>query len=315
MIEREASMAEMIHPHRASPLSQPTASSERLSREVMAECIAQRIEQSETDLARQWRESLPINHFVLDDLLPVGWAESIRRAFPSAGSMFLKRSLRELKYVAAQMDRYDPLLEEAIYAFQAPRIVSAIERITGLRDMEPDELLYAGGISLMAPGHFLNPHIDNSHDRFRKRYRILNLLYYVSPQWPGDRGGNLELWPTGLRGSPATIVSKFNRLVVMLTHKGSWHSVSKNLTTEDRCCVSNYFFSRNPIGGADYYHVTEFRGRPEQPLRDMVLRGDNWLRTVIRTKFPKAFRNPHFYDQVATPTLPAGTRSDARGGD
>jgi Rps23 Pro-64 3,4-dihydroxylase Tpa1-like proline 4-hydroxylase len=308
-------MGEMIHPYRAGPVSQPTGSAERLSREVMAEYIAQRIEQSEADLARQWRESLPINHFVLDDLLPVGWAESIRRAFPGAGSMFLKKSLRELKYVAAQMDRYDPLLEEAIYAFQAPRIVSAIERITGLRDMEPDEMLYAGGLSLMAPGHFLNPHIDNSHDRFRRRYRILNLLYYVSPQWPEQRGGNLELWPAGLRGCPTTIVSKFNRLVVMITHKRSWHSVSRNLTAADRCCVSNYFFSRNPIGGADYYHVTEFRGRPEQPLRDMALRADNWLRTVVRTKFPKAFKNPHFYLPKAATTPSDDSRSNEEARD
>lgn len=285
-----------------------------LSREAMAECIADRIEQSEADLARQWRESSPVNHFVLDDLLPAPWAESIRRAFPSAQSMFLKRSLRELKCVAAQMNQYDPLLEHAIYAFQAPRIVSAIERITGLPALEPDELLYAGGISLMAPGHFLNPHIDNSHDRFRRRYRILNLLYYVSPQWPEDRGGNLELWPTGVRGPRTTIVSKFNRLVVMITHRGSWHSVSRNLTAADRCCVSNYFFSENSIGGTDYYHVTEFRGRPEQPFRDMALRADNWLRTVIRTKFPRAFKNSHFYDPKAG-AMPANGGKSNEGGN
>ena len=29
-------------------------------------------------------------------------------------------------------------------------------------------------------GHFLNPHIDNSHDAKRERYRRFNLLYGVS---------------------------------------------------------------------------------------------------------------------------------------
>lgn len=268
----------------------------QLTRGAMAERIAERIEQAEADLTRQWRESSPVNHFVLDDLLPGAWAERIRSAFPDPRSMTLRRSLRELKFTAAQMDAYDPLLEDSVYAFQAPRIISTIERITGLRGLEPDELLYAGGISLMAPGHFLNPHIDNSHDKFRKRYRILNLLYYVSPSWPSDKGGNLELWQEGVRGTPTTIVSKFNRLAVMITHRRSWHSVSRNLTKADRCCVSNYYFSEHPIGSADYYHVTEFRGRPEQPFRDMALRADNWVRTVIRTKFPKAFKNPHFYE-------------------
>lgn len=282
----------------------------QLTREVMAERIAERIEQAEADLARQWRESQPINYFMIDDLLPTAWAERIRSAFPDPKTMTLRRSLRELKFTAAQMNAYDPLLEESIYSFQAPRIVSAIERITGLRALEPDELLYAGGISLMAPGHFLNPHIDNSHDKFRKRYRILNLLYYVSPEWTEDRGGNLELWQQGMGGRPTTIVSKFNRLAVMVTHRRSWHSVSRNRATADRCCVSNYYFSQIPIGGSDYYHVTEFRGRPEQPLRDLALRADNWVRTVIRTRLPKAFKNRHFYDTTAPASHPHGTRRD-----
>ena len=32
----------------------------------------------------------------------------------------------------------------------------------------------------MPQGNYLKPHLDNSHDRDRKRYRVLNLLYYVT---------------------------------------------------------------------------------------------------------------------------------------
>jgi Rps23 Pro-64 3,4-dihydroxylase Tpa1-like proline 4-hydroxylase len=184
----------------------------QLTRMALAEKIGRSIQDLEGQLARAWRATAPINHFVVDDLLPVPWAKAIRSAFPQAASMTLSRSLRELKCVAAQMNRYHPLLEEIVYAFQATQVVSAIERITGLEDLEPDEQLYAGGVSLMARGHFLNPHIDNSHDKLRRRYRMLNLLYYVSPDWPDDRGGNLELWPNGVRGEPTTVVSRFNRL-------------------------------------------------------------------------------------------------------
>lgn len=265
----------------------------------MAEEIVRRIAASQPSLTEQWRRTAPINHLVLDDVLPPEWATEIRSAFPEGKSMRLRRSLRELKYVAAQMDRYHPLLEEAIYAFQMPEVVAAIERVTGLAALEPDDLLYAGGISLMAPGHFLNPHVDNSHDKFRQRYRILNLLYYVSPDWAEGHGGNLELWPQGVQGTPLTIVSRFNRLVVMLTHRDSWHSVSRNSARADRCCVSNYYFSSIPIGGAHYYHVTEFRGRPEQPARDLVLKADNRLRTFVRTRFPRAFKSWQFYQTSA----------------
>jgi len=266
-----------------------------LDRQRLANEICRRLDSERDAIVRQWNSSAPVSHFVLDDLLPSEWVTGIRAAFPTTKDMVLKRSLRELKYVAAQMDRYDPLLEESIYAFQMPEVVARVGQITGLEALEPDSMLYAGGISLMAPGHFLNPHIDNSHDKLRQRYRVLNLLYYVSPQWPQDRGGNLELWQQGLGKPPLTVASRCNRLVVMLTHRQSWHSVSRNRADADRCCVSNYYFSQQPIGGEHYYHVTEFRGRPEQPLRDFLLRGDNWVRTVIRTKLPWAFKNLHYY--------------------
>jgi hypothetical protein len=54
------------------------------------------------------------------------------------------------------MDRYAPILEEIIYAFQEPGVLEAVEEITGIRGMVPDDHLYAGGISLMAKDNFLN---------------------------------------------------------------------------------------------------------------------------------------------------------------
>jgi len=268
----------------------------KLDRVSLARQMHPVIARQAAELARQWTESAPINHFVVDDLLPEDWVRSIRSAFPGPETMSLKSSLRELKYVAAQMNRYDPVLEEIVYAFQDPEIVRTIEQITQLKSLEPDSLLYAGGISLMAPGHFLNPHVDNSHDKFRERYRVMNLLYYVSPDWSQENGGNLELWPTGPEGQQLTIPSKFNRLVVMITHQKSWHSVSKNIAQQNRCCVSNYYFSQHPIGGSEYFHVTSFRGRPEQPVRDLMLRGGIWLRMMVRKLFPKGIKdNPHYY--------------------
>lgn len=269
-----------------------------MNRTELADLIMSRLNPLGNHLKDQWQRSGPIGHFIVDDLLPKSVAAKIRAAYPEGRSMQIKKSLRELKYVAAQMDRYDSLLEESLYAFQDPRLIELVASITGLHGLEPDEQLYAGGISMMAQGHFLNPHIDNSHDKQRERYRVLNLLYYVSPGWELANGGNLELWPDGLEGEPLTIESRFNRLAVMVTHTKSWHSVSQVKIDKPRCCVSNYYFSRQPAEAAEYFHVTSFRGRPEQPLRDIVLRGDIALRSAIRKVFPKGIvENKHFYDK------------------
>lgn len=264
---------------------------------AIADLIVKRITQEKTTLQEQYSASKgQIGHFYIDNLLPLELANNIFKAFPETGQMNLKKSIREYKHVAAQMDQYNPLLEQTIYAFQDPRVVQLVYEITGIDGLEPDEFLYAGGISAMAKDNFLNPHLDNSHDKDRNKWRVLNLLYYVTPDWQDSYGGHLELWPKGVKNPQITLHSRFNRLAVMATHQGSWHSVSPVVHDGARCCVSNYYFSNNPLREDDRFHVTSFRGRPEQKVRDLVLTFDAKLRMLLRKVFKKGVReNPHVY--------------------
>lgn len=263
-----------------------------MTRTEIAALIVPRLQAEASRIAAQFAAQ---DYFVVDDLLPEALAHSIYRSFPDPSTMMLRKSIRELKYVTSQMDTYAPLLEEVVYAFQDPRVVDEVARATRSKQAEPDEKLYAGGISLMARGHYLNPHIDNSHDMERERYRILNLLYYTTPGWNVESGGNLELWPDGTRAAPHTIHSKFNRLLVIATNRNSWHSVSKIVADGNRTCVSNYYFSKVSPEEEDYFHVTSFHGRPEEPVRDLLLRADAALRSFIRKIARTGLRRTRHY--------------------
>ena len=267
------------------------------TRAEIAALITKKLEEKKHDLKNQFSESKnQIGYFFIDDLLPQNLAETIHKCFPKLEDSVSKKSIKEYKYVAYQMNLYHPILEEVIYAFQEPIVVKLIQEICDLKDIFPDKHLYAGGLSLMNKNNFLSPHIDNSHDKDRNQWRVLNLLYYVTPNWGSANGGNLELWPDGLKSDPLSLQSKFNRLIVMSTHKNSWHSVNKINTNEIRCCVSNYYFSKTPLLPTDKFHITSFRGRPGQKFKDMILRIDNTIRTGIRKIFKKGIReNPHKY--------------------
>ena len=265
------------------------------SRVELATQMLQRLQDKKAELERQYHAGHRVSSFVVDDLLDPAIALSIYEAFPPKESMRVKKSLREYKYIAAQMNQYHPLLEEIVFAFQDPRVVSLISEIVKCSTLLPDEHLYAGGISLMGQGNFLNPHLDNSHDKDKQNYRAFNLLYYVTPDWQEEFGGNLELWDDGPTGKQRTIVSRFNRLAVMVTHRDSWHSVSPIRVDQTRCCVSNYYFSSTPMEEEPYAHVTSFRGRPEQRLRDVVLQGDNALRNLVGRMLKRNIALSHYY--------------------
>lgn len=268
-----------------------------LNRIQIADYLLESLKDKQDLLKKHFEQtSKQIGYFVLDDVLPQNLVSEIYDNFPKIEETTLKKSIKEYKYVAAQMDKYHPLLEETIYAFQDERVVQLIAKICNYQEIQADENLYAGGISMMGKENYLNPHLDNSHDKDRNLWRVLNLLYYATPDWHLENGGNLELWPDGVKGTPITIASKYNRLVVMATHKKSWHSVNKVETDVVRCCVSNYYFSKTPAGEKDSFHVTTFRGRPGQYLRNYILKVDSTVRMGVRKLFKKGIReNPHVY--------------------
>ena len=267
------------------------------TRTNISQLIYNRILENKEQLKLQFENTKnSIGYFFVDELLPEELANELYLKFPKIEDTKKRKNLREYKYVAFQMNKYSSVLEETLYAFQDKKVVNLIGEICNLPNLEPDEFLYAGGLSLMGKGNFLNPHLDNSHDKDLQRWRVLNLLYYVTPNWELENGGNLELWPQGMQKSQTTIESKFNRLVVMATHQKSWHSVSKVIKNDTRCCISNYYFSQSPILISDSFHITTFRGRPNERIKNVLLIFDSKIRSFVRKIFKKGIReNPHQY--------------------
>jgi len=252
-----------------------------MNRQELAALIVEKLDQQKLQCSREFETPDQVAGFVVDDLLPDEIAQEVARAFPRSDQMVLRNSMHECKYVSSQISDYDPLIEECIFAFQEPEVVSKVSEITGIPNLLGDELLYAAGLSAMPKRCFLKPHLDNSHDLSGKRYRVLNLLYYVTPDWQESYGGNLEIWDHGVKAAPRTIVSRFNRLLVMSTFRTSWHSVSEVRHDDMRRCVSNYYFSKESLEQRDYYHVTSFKGRPKDGMLRAILAADRMARNVV----------------------------------
>ena len=252
-------------------------------REQLVNLILERLNRDAEKIAADFstEKGVKTQFCSIDDLLPVETAQKIADAFPPGSEMRLMKSFRELKFTSKSLDKYDPIIADITFAFQDERVIEKVAELIGIKDAHGDPHLYAGGISAMERGHFLNPHIDNSHDGERQNYRVLNLLYYITPDWQPENGGNLELWDEKV-SKPIEIPSLFNRLVLMSTNDKSWHSVNEVKTGGTRRCVSNYYFSPHSPNGYETSHVTYFMARPEQKARRILTKIDSDLRTILR---------------------------------
>ncbi|MEZ5427380.1 MAG: 2OG-Fe(II) oxygenase [Pyrinomonadaceae bacterium] len=266
-------------------------------REQLVKLIDKKLETEAERINEDFHADKGINtrFTAIDDLLPEEIARKIFISFPPLEEMRLLNSFRERKYTSKSLEKYNPLIADITFAFQDERIINRVAGLTGIKDPKGDPLLYAGGISAMAKGHFLNPHLDNSHDYEQKNYRVLNLLYYCSPDWQIEYGGNLELWNEQVTES-VEIPSLFNRLVLMSTNDKSWHSVNEVTKDGVRCCISNYYFSPHSPNGYETTHVTYFQARPEQKLRRILTRADSDLRTILRKVKKTGFSKKDVYE-------------------
>ena len=129
--------------------------------------IIKKLSRSRGSITSQWTNPVgtKTRYFILDDLLPKADIDEIYNAFPRDGDGFFNReSFREKKRTSASLSEFETILSDITYAIQDTRVVNLVSEICGIEKIEPDPKLYAGGLSMMFPGDYLNPHIDNSHD-------------------------------------------------------------------------------------------------------------------------------------------------------
>jgi len=261
-----------------------------ISQKEIIALITKRIENDLDTLIRGWETSAPVQHIVIDELLPKELARKANQGFPRLEMMARAETIRERKYTSAKYADWGEETANIFLALQDAEVLALFTRITGIEDLAGDPSAYAGGISAMGAGDFLNPHLDNSSHPKIEGYRRLNALYYVTPDWRAENGGNLELWSSRLK-ERIEIVSAFNRLVLMNTNRQSLHSVNKvRIPGQYRFCLSNYYFTTESPDGARYAHTTSFRGRPNEPVKDLILRAEGVVKSKVQELFGKPLK-------------------------
>ncbi len=246
-------------------------------KENLIQLMVDRLTTAQASLTTQFNAKHPVSvarFFYLDNFLPDHIAQAIASQFPSPKKMHLLNSGGELKLKFSRIKETSDLIQAVHHAVQDPRVITCIENITGIQHQLPDHSRLAGGVSSLLKGYYINPHLDTSHDVDKQHYRVLNMLYYVSPDWKLENGGNYELWDERVENK-LTIPCHFNRLLVMETNQTSWHAVSPVLVKEPRRCIFNYYFSEHSPTGKPYFHAAKtlalynplFKPRPEQTVR------------------------------------------------
>ncbi len=214
----------------------------------------------------------------LDNLLPSEILDEAFAGLPEPRTMLRRQSLKECKYVSAALDQLSPAIRTLIAAFNDQEIADVAAALMGGSRLEIDPCFYNGGITMMMPGDFMSPHLDNSHNYDRTQRRAAVLLYYISPPWRAGYGGALELWDDGLGTKPRVIAHEPNRLVILETTEHSWHAVQPVTGPQPRINLTTYYYAPKTEIAAP--RLTRYTSWPGQTVRGLYFDADFYLRTL-----------------------------------
>jgi hypothetical protein len=182
----------------------------------------------------------PYTHYVIDNFLNEEQALELSNEFMDYNSpnWFVYDNPLEIKKTCNNFYFFPPKTYQFFQFLNSPQFLNAITDITGIKDLLPDVGLHGAGWHIQGQGSKLNVHLDYSIHPKLKLQRKLNLIYYLTPNWDNNWGGNLELWShDDEKNQPKnlvkTVYNKFNRVILFDTSQNSWHGFSKPMTCPD----------------------------------------------------------------------------------
>ncbi len=233
-----------------------------------------RLEEEVEQLHQRYSSAKPFPHIVLDDLLDPAAAERAIGEFPPLDPAKWNSYLHanERKFSNTDPQTWKPTLQSVLDAFQSPRFVNFLSRLTGIEDLLIDESLEGGGLHQSIAGGFLNIHADFTvHPRHRNWRRRVNLLLYLNAGWRSEYGGDLEFWNTDMTRCEAVIAPLGNRAVIFTTNADSFHGHPEPMrcpTGVARQSLALYYFTAedHPV-----VRSTDYRARPGDGARSVVI--------------------------------------------
>lgn len=209
----------------------------------------------QTDFERtraEYHAAQPFPHLVIDNFLPEQLALEMYEE--SCRLPNIKKFDRAGSYMEESTDL--PNLPVASTYVSLMHSYSGMQWISNLLDIPgliADPYIVGGGYANSYNGNLLNPHIDyNWNDRL-KLHRVVTTILYLTPNWDQSYGGEINFYNSDKTKIVASIVNKFNRLVIFAYDKLGWHGTSR-ITCPDNIHRSNfrlYFFTSNSSHLAD----------------------------------------------------------------
>jgi|688.fasta_scaffold40740_7 hypothetical protein len=208
--------------------------------------------QMHKDLSKQVIQEYPFEHVLVDDFLAstqlIGLQSDLKKLENSAPQKIFESAFgtkQEWKIFPDNLNE----LKGFIDYMSSEKLISQIKSLFSIgkeTNIYPDLSYDGGGYVISPPQSFLSYHADFNFSNEIKKFRSLNILFYMNPE-STINGGSLHLLDAESKTVEKIVEPKLNRLLIFKTDDVSFHGVSRNNENFFRRSFNFYYYTDVPL--------------------------------------------------------------------
>jgi Rps23 Pro-64 3,4-dihydroxylase Tpa1-like proline 4-hydroxylase len=239
---------------------------------------------------------------LLPNILPREIADKLAHEFPGiddidwlfegAGSAKHTADKHIEKVSSSREALFPPLIRHVMHEFNSGTFLEFLEALTGFQRLIPDPSFGGCGLHSTGRGGRLMVHADSSRHPNPTLHQIINMIYYITPDWQDEWGGDLELWDEEARQCVKKVKPEFNSMLIFFTGIRCYHGHPHPITSPDgvrRNSMASYYYTTDrPLDGSYAGYTDLVNWIPTNEL-DKNMKLSTRVRQLKMTKAVRAF--------------------------
>ncbi len=141
-------------------------------------------------------------------------------------------------------------LNKWLEVLASENFINSLKKKFGLSEdilITPDLTYDGGGYVVSPPGSYLGYHADFNFSSKASKYRVINILFYMNPNYTINQGGLLHLLDSKSKTVEKSVLPEQNTILGFFTDDTSFHGVSLNNEDFYRRSFNLYYYSEVPV--------------------------------------------------------------------
>ena len=198
-------------------------------------------------------QSYPFQHFVSKNFLSYDLVEKIQKELFDLEKIEPQNKF-ESQFGTKKEWKIFPnnfiLLNEWLKFLASENFINSLKEKFGISkevSIVPDSTYDGGGYVVSPPGSYLGYHADFNFSSKASKYRVINILFYMNPNYVLHQGGHLHLLDSNSKTVEKSVLPEQNTILGFFTDDTSFHGVSLNKEGFLRRSFNLYYYSDIPI--------------------------------------------------------------------